>query len=189
VPSTPYDVKGLIKTALRDDNPVIFIEHKGLYNTKGHVPEAEYLIPFGQAKVVRSGKDVTVVCLGRMVQRTLEAAEQLEALGIEIEVIDLRTIAPLDKQSILTSLSKTGHLAIVDEAYATCGMAAEIAAIAATEALYELDAPVVRICTLPAPHTFSPTVDAYLVPSTGRIVREIAEMMGKAVQTDVLAGV
>ena len=181
VPSTPYDVKGLIKSALRDENPVIFIEHKGLYNTRGHVPEAEYLIPFGQARVVRPGKDVTVVCLGRMVQRTMEAAEQLQAHDIRIEVIDLRTIAPLDTQSILSSLSKTGRLAIVDEAYATCGMAAEIAAVAATEALYELDAPVLRICTLPAPHTFSPSVDAYLVPSVGRIVRDIAKMMGKQV--------
>ena len=116
-----------------------------------------------------------------MVQRTVEAAEQLEAHGIRIEVNDLRTIVPLDTQSILSSLSKTGRLAIVDEAYATCGMAAEIAAIAATEALYELDAPVLRICTLPAPHTFSPSVDAFLVPSAGRIVQEITEMMGKPV--------
>jgi len=179
VPSTPYDVKGLIKSGLRDENPVIFIEHKGLYNTKGHVPEEEYLIPFGHARVVRPGSDVTVVCLGSMVQKSIDAAQRLEAHDISLEVIDLRTIAPLDKESILTSLAKTGRLAVVDEAYATCGMAAEIAAIAATEALDELDAPVVRICTYPAPHAFSPSIDAYLVPSVDRIVREIAHMMGK----------
>ena len=180
LPSTPYDVKGLIKTALRDENPVIFIEHKGLYNTKGHVPEEEYLIPFGQAKVFRPGGDVTVVALGRMLQRALEAAERLQEQGISLEVIDPRTLVPLDKAAILSSLAKTGRLAIVDEAYASCGMAAEIAAIAACEALDELDAPILRICALPAPHTFSPTVDSYLVPSADRIVLEIESMMGKA---------
>ena len=179
VPSTPYDVKGLIKSGLRDENPVIFIEHKGLYNSKGHVPEEEYLVPFGQARVVRSGRDVTAVCLGSMVQKVCDAAKLLDAHEISLEVIDLRTIAPLDKESILASLAKTGRLVIVDEAYATCGMAAEVAAIAASEALYELDAPVVRICARPAPHSFSPSVDAFLVPSVNRIVQEISQMMGK----------
>lgn len=180
LPSTPYDVKGLIKTALRDENPVIFIEHKGLYNTKGHVPEEEYLIPFGQARISRPGRDVTVVALGKMLQRALEAAEKLQEQGISLEVIDPRTLVPLDKATILSSLAKTGRLAIVDEAYASCGMAAEIAAIAACEALDELDAPILRICALPAPHTFSPTVDSYLVPSVDRIVLEIENMMSKA---------
>jgi pyruvate/2-oxoglutarate/acetoin dehydrogenase E1 component len=179
VPSTPYDVKGLIKTGLRDENPVIFLEHKGLYNTKGHVPDEEYLIPFGQAKIFRPGKDVTVVAMGKMVDRALHAAEKLQEQGISAEVIDPRTLVPLDKGTILNSLAKTGRLAIVDEAYATCGMAAEIAAIAACEALDELDAPIRRICALPAPHTFSPSVDAYLVPSVERIVQEIESMMGK----------
>lgn len=179
LPSTPYDVKGLIKTALRDENPVIFIEHKGLYNSKGHVPEEAYLLPFGVAKIVRPGRDVTVVAMSAMVQRAVEAAERLERLGISVEVIDPRTLVPLDKKTILASLAKTGRLAIVDEAYASCGMAAEIAAIAAAEALDELDAPVRRICALPAPHTFSPTVDAFLVPSVDRITEEIATLMGK----------
>ena len=177
LPSTPYDVKGLVKTALRDDNPVIFIEHKGLYNSKGHVPEPEYLIPFGQARIVREGTGITVVAFGRMVQRTLEAADKLQAEGVSMEVIDPRTISPLDKETILRSLAKTGRLAVVDEAYATCGMAAEICAIAASEALDQLDAPVLRICTYPAPHTFSPTIDAYLVPSVDRITHEIKQMM------------
>jgi pyruvate/2-oxoglutarate/acetoin dehydrogenase E1 component len=181
IPSTPHDVKGLIKTALRDENPVIFIEQKGLYNSKGHVPEEEYLIPFGEAKVVRSGTDVTVVSFGSMVSRAVAAAEQLKEHGISLEVIDLRTLVPLDKNTVLTSLAKTGRLAIVDEAYANCGMAAELAAIAACEALDDLDAPVLRICALPAPHTFSPSIDAYLVPSVDRIVQEIGNtLMGKA---------
>jgi pyruvate/2-oxoglutarate/acetoin dehydrogenase E1 component len=177
VPSTPHDVKGLIKTALRDENPVIFIEQKGLYNSKGHVPEEEYLIPFGKANVVRAGTDVTVVCFGSMVSRAIEAAENLEEQHISVEVIDLRTLVPLDKQTVLSSLAKTGRLVIVDEAYATCGMAAELAAIAACEALDELDGPVLRICALPAPHTFSPSIDAYLIPSVDRIVDEIANTL------------
>ncbi len=181
LPSTPYDVKGLIKTALRDENPVLFIEHKGLYNSKGPVPEEEYLIPFGQARILRPGKQVTLVALSMMAQRALEAAQKLESYGISAEVIDPRTVVPLDKGAILKSLAKTGRLAIVDEAYATCGMAAEIAAMAAGEALDELDAPVLRICARPAPHTFSPSVDAYLVPSTERIVEEVADLVRKKV--------
>jgi pyruvate/2-oxoglutarate/acetoin dehydrogenase E1 component len=180
VPSTPYDVKGLIKTALRDENPVMFIEHKGIYNIKGPVPEEEYLIPFGQARIARPGRDITIVALSMMLQRALEAAEKLESQGISAEVIDPRTLVPLDKSTILESLAKTGRLAIVDEAYATCGVAAEIAAIAASEALYDLDAPVLRICALPTPHTFSPSADAYLVPSVDRIVREVSDLLRKS---------
>ena len=179
LPSTPHDVKGLIKTALRDENPVIFIEHKALYNTKGPVPAEEYTIPFGKAAIVLPGTDVTLVALGKMVPLALEAAPKLKEQGISVEVIDPRTLVPLDKSAILQSVSKTGRLAIVDEAYAVCGMAAEIAAIAATEAFDDLDSPVLRICTLPAPHTFSPTVDAYLVPSAERIAAEIAGMLGE----------
>ena len=179
LPSTPYDVKGLIKTALRDENPVLFIEHKGIYNNKGAVPEEEYLIPFGEARVARPGRDITLVALSMMLPRALEAAESLEERGIATEVIDPRTIVPLDKVTILRSLAKTGRLAILDEAYATCGIAAEIAAIAASEALYDLDAPILRICARPAPHTFSPSADAYLIPSVDRIVREISALMGK----------
>jgi len=176
VPSTPYDVKGLLKTALRDDNPVLFIEHKALYNAKGPVPMGEYTIPFGEAKVCRSGKDVTVVAVSLMVSRVLEAAEILEQQGISVEVIDPRTVAPLDKDAIIRSVAKTGRLAVVDEAYATCGFAAEVAALVAEEALEELDAPVRRICALPAPHAFSPSLDTFLLPSVERIVREVTAM-------------
>lgn len=178
VPSIPYDVKGLIKTALRDENPVIFIEHKGLYNTKGDVPEEEYLIPFGQARIARAGEHVTLVTLGMMVQRSLDAAVRLAEQGISVEVIDLRTIAPLDKETIFSSVAKTGRLVIVDEAYASCGVSAEIAALVAQEALDELDAPIVRICTRPTPHSFSPSTDAFLVPSVDRIVDEVVNLAG-----------
>ena len=176
-PSTPYDVKGLFKTALRDENPVMFLEHKALYNSKGPVPTEEYLLPYGKAAIRREGKDVTVVAVGQMVFRALEAADILAKDGISIEVIDPRTVVPLDRETILNSIAKTGRVAIADEAYSNCGFSAEIAAMAAEEALDELDAPVRRICALPAPHAFSPSLDSYLQPSTERIVHEITELM------------
>jgi acetoin:2,6-dichlorophenolindophenol oxidoreductase subunit beta len=179
LPSTPYDVKGLMKSTLRDNNPVIFIEHKALYNTKGHVPKEEYLIPFGQAIVRKPGDQITLVAMGQMVGRAMQAAAKLEQAGVSVEVIDPRTLAPFDKETILTSVGKTGRLVIVDEAYAACGVSAEIAAIVASEALYDLDAPILRICTLPAPHAFSPSLDNYLVPSVERIVTEVAALVGK----------
>jgi pyruvate/2-oxoglutarate/acetoin dehydrogenase E1 component len=179
LPATPYDVKGLIKTALRDPNPVVFIEHKALYNNKGPVPEEEYLIPFGQAKIVRPGSDVTLVTFGKMLAPAEDAARALEQSGISVEVIDPRTLVPFDKETILASVAKTGRLAIVDEAYATCGMAAEVAAMVCAEGFDDLDAPILRICALPAPHTFSPTVDAYLIPSAERIASEIGGMFAK----------
>jgi pyruvate/2-oxoglutarate/acetoin dehydrogenase E1 component len=179
LPSTPFDVKGLLKSTLRDKNPVVFIEHKGLYGSKGHVPEEEYLIPFGQAIVRRPGEHVTLVAMSAMVIKALQAAERLEKEGISVEVIDPRTLAPFDKDTILTSVVKTGRLVIVDEAYASCGVSAEISAIVAGEALHELDAPILRICALPAPHAFSPSLDNYLIPSVERIVSEVATVVGK----------
>jgi pyruvate/2-oxoglutarate/acetoin dehydrogenase E1 component len=177
VPAFPYDVKGLLKTTLHEDNPVLFLEHKGLFGSKGPVPEEEYTIPFGQAVVRREGTDLTVVAVSLMVLRALEAAEILAKQGISVEVIDPRTVAPLDEAAILKSVAKTGRLAIVDEAYANCGFAAEIAALAAEKALDELDAPVRRICSLPAPHAFSPTLDQHIQPSVERIVKEVTELM------------
>jgi pyruvate dehydrogenase E1 component beta subunit len=177
VPATPYDVKGLFKTAIRNDNPVLFLEHKALYGSKGVVPREEYTIPFGKAAVRRSGKDVTLVAVALMVSRALAAAEVLAQNGISVEVIDPRTVAPLDREAILSSVAKTGRLAIVDEAYANCGFSAEVAAMVAEEALDELDAPVRRVCALPAPHAFSPSLETYLQPTTERIVAEITRMM------------
>ncbi len=177
VPSTPYDAKGLFKTALRQDDPVLFLEHKGLYGSKGHVPEGEYTIPFGKAEVRRAGNDVTLVAVSLMVGRALEAAAILDKQGISVEVIDPRTVVPLDKEVILDSVARTGRLVIVDEAYATCGFSAEVAALVAEEALDELDAPIKRICALPAPHAFSPALDSTLIPSVDRIVKEVTQLM------------
>jgi len=177
VPAYPYDVKGLWKTALHEDNPVMFLEHKALYGSKGPVPEEEYTIPFGQAVVRRAGSDVTVVAISAMVLRAMEAAETLAKQGFSAEVIDPRTVAPLDEEVILKSVAKTGRLAIVDEAYANSGFSAEIAARVAEKALDDLDAPVRRICALPAPHAFSPSLDSQILPSTERVVREIIELM------------
>jgi pyruvate/2-oxoglutarate/acetoin dehydrogenase E1 component len=174
LPATPFDVKGLLKTALRDENPVVFIEHKNLYGNKGLVPKEEYLIPFGQADIKKAGDDVTLVALSQMVHRSLQAAALLEKQGISVEVIDPRTLVPFDKETILRSVAKTGRLVIVDEAYAACGVSAEIGAIVASDALYDLDAPVLRICALPAPHAFSPSLDNYLIPSVDRILSEVA---------------
>lgn len=179
LPSTPYDVKGLLKTAIRDDNPVVFIEHKSLYGTKGHVPTEEYTIPFGEASVRRPGTDITLVAISAMVHKAMDAAELLASKGISAEVIDPRTVAPLDKSTILDSIRKTGRLAIIDEAYAKCGFAAEIAALAAEEALDFLDAPVLRICSLPAPHGFSPSLVGAVLPSPDRIVREIEGLFAR----------
>jgi pyruvate/2-oxoglutarate/acetoin dehydrogenase E1 component len=177
VPSTAHDVKGLFKTALRQDDPVLFLEHKGLYGSKGPVPEGEYTIPFGKAEVRRAGKDVTLVAVSLMVGRALEAAEILAKQGISVEVIDPRTVVPLEKEAILNSVARTGRLVIVDEAYAACGFSAEIAAMVAEEALDELDAPVRRICARPSPHAFSPALDSFLIPSVARIIQEVTEIM------------
>jgi acetoin:2,6-dichlorophenolindophenol oxidoreductase subunit beta len=177
VPAYPYDVKGLLKTSLHEDNPVMFLEHKALYGSKGPVPEEDYTIPFGKAVIRREGADVTLVAVSMMVLRAMEAAEILAKQGISVEVIDPRTVAPLDEDAILKSVAKTGRLAIADEAYATCGFAAEIAALAAERTLDSLDAPVRRICARPAPHAFSPSLDSEIQPSTDRIVREVMELM------------
>ena len=180
-PGTVADAKGMLKAAIRQDDPVIYFEHKKLYRSiKEDLPDGDdFVTDLFKAAVRRPGTDLTLVTYGWTLQLSLQAAEKIHAeTGAEIEVVDLRVLNPLDKDTFLESLAKTGRLAIVDEAYATCGMAAEIAAIAACEALDELDAPILRICALPAPHTFSPTVDAYLVPSVERIVQEIESMMG-----------
>jgi pyruvate/2-oxoglutarate/acetoin dehydrogenase E1 component len=177
IPSTPADCKGLFKTALRQDTPVIFIEHKALYNLKGEVPENEYLIPFGQARVHRPGADATVVAVGRMVHVALEAADLLEKEGISIEVIDPRTIAPLDKESIVNSVRKTGRLAIIDEAPAMCGFSGEVIALACEQALDSMDAPPRRICSLPAPNPFSPSLENQMLPTPTRAAEEIRQML------------
>jgi pyruvate/2-oxoglutarate/acetoin dehydrogenase E1 component len=177
VPSTPYDVKGLFKTALRDPGPVVFIEHKSLYNTKGVVPEAEYLIPFGEARIARPGEHLTVVATSRMVELALKAALELARLGISAEVIDPRTIVPLDRKAITDSIRKTGRIAVIDESPSMCSFAAEVLAIATEDCFKDLQASPRRICSLPVPNPFSPVLENQMIPSVSRIVSEIQSLL------------
>ena len=179
VPTTPYDAKGLLKTAIRSDDPVLFLEHKSLLNNKGPVPEEEYYLPFGQAAIVREGKDITVVALALMVRKTLEAAEQLAAEGIAVEVIDPRTIAPLDIDTILESVHKTGRLLVVDETFGPFGVGAEIAARVMDLAFDDLDAPVRRLNGAHTPTPYSPPLEAAVVPNTQTIVQAIRDLLAE----------
>jgi len=177
IPATPYDAKGLLKAAIRDDDPVVFLEHRFLLNTKGPVPEEEYLIPFGQAKVAREGKDATVVAISLMVHKTLEAAERLAGEGVSVEVIDPRTLAPLDMGTILKSVQKTGRLLIVDEDYGPCGAGAEIATQVAGRALDYLDAPIRRVNLGFATMPFSPTLEKALLPNVDTITQAVRDLL------------
>ncbi|HAK96441.1 MAG TPA: alpha-ketoacid dehydrogenase subunit beta [Planctomycetes bacterium] len=176
VPATPADAKGLLATALRGDDPVLFLEHKNLLATKGPVPEGEYCLPFGKACIAREGKDVTVVAIALMVQKTLKACEELEREGISVEVVDPRTVAPLDMETILASLGKTGRLLVVDETFAPCGIGAEIAARVMEEAFDELDAPVRRLNGRHAPIPYSPPLETAAAPQVAGIARAIREL-------------
>jgi len=179
VPSTPYDAKGLLISSIRDDNPVMFFEHKLLYPIKGPVPEEPYTIPLGKADVKREGSDVTVIGLALTVHQALEAANILAKEGISVEVVDPRTIVPFDKEAILKSVRKTGRVVIVDEDYDRCGFASWVAAIIADEALEYLNAPIKRITTPNVPIPFSPPLEKYILPSTEKIVRVVKALLGK----------
>jgi 2-oxoisovalerate dehydrogenase E1 component len=170
VPSNPADAKGLIKTALRASDPVLFLDHKALLSTKGPVPTGEYLVPFGQARVARPGTDLTIVACGLALCRSLDAAEQLARAGVSCEVIDLRTIQPLDTETIVSSVAKTGRLLVVDEAYAMCGLGGEIAARVMEDAFDELDAPVGRLHVDPVAFPFSPVLEDSIAITTEKIV-------------------
>jgi 2-oxoisovalerate dehydrogenase E1 component len=176
VPSTPRDAKGLLKTALTGDDPVLFLEHRELLSLKGPVPEGEFSIEFGQAAVVREGTDVTVVALALMVHRTLQACDTLAQEGLSVEVIDPRTLAPLDGETILTSVAKTGRLLVVDESFAPCGIGAEIAAQLADRGFDELDAPIRRLNGAHTPTPYSPPLEAAVVPSAETIAQAIREL-------------
>jgi len=177
MPSTPYDAKGLLKTAIRDDNPVMFFEHKLLYPIEGSVPEEEYTIPFGVADVKREGEDVTIVATLYMVQKALAAAEELDGQGIEAEVIDPRTLVPLDKQVIVNSLKKTGRIVLVTEDCKTGGVSAEIAAVVAEEALDYLDAPIKRVAEPDTPIPFSPPLEQFVIPNEKSIIKAVKEII------------
>ena len=176
VPSTPQDAKGLLKTALNCDDPVLFLEHRELMSLKGPVPTEEYFIEFGKASVVREGKDVTVVALALMVHKTLQACEALAKQGISVELIDLRTIAPLDVEAIVNSVAKTGRLLIVDESFGPCGIGAEIAAQLADRGFDELDAPIRRLNGVHTPTPYSPSLERAVVPDVDAIVRAICNL-------------
>jgi 2-oxoisovalerate dehydrogenase E1 component len=181
LPTTPRDAKGLLKSAIRSDDPVLFLEHKLLLNGKGPVPdpETDELIPFGCAAIRREGSNVTVVALAAMVDRSLEAAEDVASDGISVEVIDPRTVAPLDIDTILESVHKTGRLLIVDEDYAPAGMGAEIAAQAADLGFDDLDAPVRRLNGLHTPVPYSPPLEAHVVPNRERIAQAIRNLVAE----------
>jgi pyruvate dehydrogenase E1 component beta subunit len=178
VPSTPHDAKGLLISAIRDDDPVMFFEHKGLYPMKGPVQEAEYTIPFGQAEIRRKGKDVTIVATAMMLQKSLKAASRLETEGIDVEIIDPRTLVPLDKRTILDSVRKTSRLVIVDEDYERCGFASEVAAIVADEAFDRLDGPIKRVTTPNVPIPFAPVLEKAVIPDEVKIIEAVRDAVG-----------
>ena len=179
LPSTPYDLKGLLKTAIRDNNPVISFESNRLLARKGPVPEEEYTIPLGKADIKREGNDVTVVALAWLVHEALAAAEELAKEGISVEVVDPRTLVPLDTETIRSSVQKTGRLIIADEAGPTAGFSAEIAAIATEDAatFARLRAPVKRVCALQVPIPYSPVLESHVFPDRNRIIAGIHEVL------------
>ena len=178
LPATAYDAKGLLKTSIRDDNPVVFVENKVLYATaKEEVPEVDYTIPFGQAAIRRPGKDVTIVSLQRMVEVALEAAEQLAADGIEAEVIDPRTLVPLDVDAIATSVKKTHRAVVVHEAHERVGFGAEIVAQIVTHAFDYLDAPPVRVANPNVPTPFSRALEDLSIPSAAQVAQAVRDLM------------
>jgi pyruvate dehydrogenase E1 component beta subunit len=178
LPSTPADAKGLLKTAVRDDNPVVFIEDKMDYTVKGEVPAGEHLIPFGVADVKRSGEDVTIVATSSMVRVALAAAEQLAADGISAEVIDPRTLVPLDEDALVRSAEKTGRVIVVDEGHRRYGVSAELAAVIADRAFYSLDAPVKRLGAMDVPIPFSPPLEDETVPTPDSVAAAARELCG-----------
>jgi pyruvate/2-oxoglutarate/acetoin dehydrogenase E1 component len=179
LPSTPYDMKGLLKTAIRDNNPVISFESGRLMGRKGEVPEEDYTIPLGVADVKREGSDVTVVALAWLVHEALAAAETLAAEGVSVEVVDPRTLVPLDAETILGSVQKTGRLVIADEAGPTAGFSAEVAALATEDAatFARLKAPVKRVCALQVPIPYSPVLESAVFPDRNRIIAGVREVL------------
>jgi len=178
MPSNPYDAKGLLKSAIRDDNPVVFVEHKMLYGMKGEVPDEEYLVPIGKAAVLREGTDCTIVALGQMVHEAAKAAQRLEEdEGIRCEVIDLRSITPLDTETILASVRKTGRLVVVHEAVRTGGIGGEIAALVQEEAFWYLDAPIMRVAAPFTPVPFSKPLERAYLPNADAICRAVRQIM------------
>jgi pyruvate dehydrogenase E1 component beta subunit len=179
VPSNPADALGLLKIAIRDDNPVVFLEHKAQYSDRADVPDGEHLIPFGLANVVRAGRDVTIVAVQRMVAVALSAAEGLAGEGISCEIIDPRTLVPLDMDTILRSVEKTTRLITVEEAPRRGGWGAEIVSRVADEGIWRLDAPIRRVTMGDALIPFSPPLETHVTPSAEQVVRAVREMLNR----------
>lgn len=178
VPSSPYEAKGLMLQAIRDDDPVIFCEHKAMFNDEEEVPDEPYTIPFGVARITREGSDVTIVALGRMVGFANQAADALAKEGIKCTVIDPRTTSPLDEETILASVEKTGHLVVVDEASPRCGMASDISALVAEKAFAALKAPIKRVMPPHTPVPFTPNLEQAYIPSVDDIERAVKTLVG-----------
>jgi len=179
LPSTPYDAKGLLKSAIRDENPVVFFEDKMMYKLKGPVPADEYTIPLGVADVKRLGRDITIVATSSMVQVALAAAELLEKNGISAEIIDPRTTWPLDEKTLIESVRKTSRVIVVDEGYERYGVTAEIAAVIAEGAFYDLDAPVTRMGAMHVPIPFSPPLEDMTVPTEKSVAEMALKLCGR----------
>ena len=179
IPSTPHDAKGLLKTAIRDNSPVIFIEDKMMYRQTGIVPTGEYTIPFGMADVKRIGEDITLIATSSMVHVALDAASQLEAQGISAEVVDPRTLTPLDEETLVNSVKKTSRCIVIDEGYHRFGTTAELAAVVAKQAFYWLDAPVERIGALDVPIPFSPGLEDLTIPNTNNVTELATQLVLK----------
>lgn len=177
IPSTPYDAKGLMKSAIRDDNPVIFSDHKKLGGLIGEVPEDDYVVPIGKANVVRKGKDVTIITYGFMVHKSLEAAEQLIKKNIDVEVVDLRTTLPIDAETILNSIAKTGRLVTVAESYAPCSVASEVSAIVMEKGFDSLKAPLRRVHAKFAPIPFAMNLENIVLPQIEDIISAIENIL------------
>jgi pyruvate dehydrogenase E1 component beta subunit len=179
-PATPADAKGLLKSAIRDDDPVVFIEHALLYRVRGEVPEGEHLVPLGKAEVKREGKDVTVVAYSRMTLVALEAADRLTQEGIEAEVVDLRTLRPLDMATVLRSVRKTHRAVTVEEAWRSYGIGAEVASRIQEEAFDDLDAPIQRVAAVEVPMPYAKNLEQAAIPDAQRVLTAVKEVLGKA---------
>ncbi|MDQ8017191.1 MAG: transketolase C-terminal domain-containing protein, partial [Bordetella sp.] len=178
IPSSPYEAKGLMIQSIRDDDPVIFFEHKALYEETEEVPDEPYAIPLGQARVARAGRDASIVTCGRMVRHALAAAQALADRGIDCEVIDLRTTSPLDTRTVLASVEKTGRLVVVDEANPRCNIATDISALVAEAAFGRLKAPIRMVCPPHTPVPFAPSLEDAYIPGPARIEDAVRGVVG-----------
>ena len=177
IPSNPYDAKGLLKSSIRDNDPVIFMESEVMYMNKGEVPEGEYLIPIGKAKVLAEGNDVTIVSFGKMVNLVLETAEELKKEGISPDIIDLRTVKPMDYKTIIESVKKTNRLVVVEESWPVASLSTDISHHVQHFAFDYLDAPVYRVNCLDVPLPYAPTLVENILPNKGRIIRAVKSVM------------